>query len=72
MTIIVTLFESDKVVHMEFNSYTEYFTDVKGFVYNNVDGSEKIDVEFQGLAPNSRRSAEVRIKADALILREGY
>lgn len=72
MSIIVSYFESDRIVHMEFDSYTRYFNEVEGFIYNYVGSSDKIDVQFKGMVPNSRKVSEVRIKADALILREGY
>lgn len=72
MSIVVTYFESDRIVHMEFNSYTRYFNEVEGFIYNYVGSSDKIDVQFKGMVPNSRKVSEVHIKADALILREGF
>ena len=72
MSIVVTYFESDRIVHMEFNSYTRYFNEVEGFIYNYVGSSDKIDVQFIGMVPNSRKVSEVHIKADALILREGF
>ena len=72
MSIVVSYFESDRIVHMEFNSYTRYFNEVEGFIYNYVGSSDKIDVQFKGMVPNSRKVSEVHIKADALILREGF
>ena len=72
MSIVVTYFESDRIVHMEFNSYTRYFNEVEGFIYNYVGSSDKIDVQFKGMVPNSRKVSEVHIKANALILREGF
>ena len=72
MSIIVSYFESDRIVHMEFDSYTRYFNEVEGFAYRYVDGSDKIDVEFEGMTPGSQKVATVRIKADAGIHKEGF
>lgn len=72
MSLIVSYFESDRIVHMEFDSYTRYFNEVEGFAYNYVGGSDKIDVQFKGMTPGSQKVATVRIKADAVIHKEGF
>ena len=72
MSIIVSYFEANRIVHMEFDSDTKYFNEVEGFAYNYVGGSDKIDVQFKGVTPGSRKVATVRIKADAVIHKEGF